>query len=309
MNGAALLANPHEGLAFAAAELVRSLPSLGGVEALNLAVEEFRRRGVEPMIPAIQRARIIARDAARERNERLRQDSLSESARDAAELERLREVWRRAAGMPAGPQPIEPTPYVWTNPARLPRRQWLYGRHLIRGEVSLTLAPGGVGKTSLAAVEVAAMASGRALLHDHPERPLRVWWWNGEEPEDEMARRLAAVVKHYRLPPSALADRLFIDNGHILPLVLAEQTKEGTCISAPVVERLVDALRSRRTTFTKTIIPQSNKRRRLGKWWRNGPGLPSGLPIIPESPMATPSRRRTAGAATRSCQRCATPAH
>ncbi|WP_324806369.1 AAA family ATPase [Sphingomonas sp. LY29] len=246
MNGAAMLADPEAGLAFAAAELVRRLPVLSGDEALERALSEFRERGVEPLLPAIQKARVAARTAARERNARAHEEARTESERAEEELARLREARRQMVGTPSAARAIVPTPFLWANPARLPRRSWLYGQHLIRGEVSLTLAPGGVGKTSLAAAEVAAMSTGRALLHDHPDRPLRVWWWNGEEPEDEMARRLAGVAKHYRLPPSAFADRLFIDNGNDLPLMLAEQGREGTKICTPVVEHLVEALKARR---------------------------------------------------------------
>lgn len=247
MNGAAMLADPEAGLAYAAVELARQLPMLSGDEALETAVEEFRRRGVEPLLPAIQKARVAARSAARERNDRIREEAKSEDQRGAEELERVRELRRESVKphLSAGAQPIAPTPFIWTNPARIPRRPWLYGRHLIRGEVSLTLAPGGIGKTSLAVVEAAAMATGRALLHDHPVCALRVWWWNGEEPEDEMARRLAAVVKHYGLPPSAFGDRLFMDNGHELPLVLAQQGADGTRILTPVVDRLAEALKAR----------------------------------------------------------------
>jgi hypothetical protein len=246
MNPAAMLADPEAGLAYAAAELARRLPVLSGDEALARAVEEFRKHGVDPLPTAIQKARVAARASARERNRNLAEEDEREIAREEDALERIREGRRQMVGAPAAPAAIAPTPFIWTNPARLPRRQWLYGRHLIRGEVSLTLAPGGVGKTSLAAVEAAAMATGRALLHDQPERPLRVWWFNAEEPADEMARRLAAVVKHYRLPFDAFDDRLFMDNGHDLPLVLAEQGPTGTRVNTPVIDRLVEALRERR---------------------------------------------------------------
>jgi hypothetical protein len=248
MNGAAILADPEARLAYAAAELARRFPILSGDEALERAVEEFRKRGVEPLLSAIQKARVAARNAAQERNKRMAEEAKSEDQRVQAELERLRLAREKSIQphLSADKRPISPTPFRWTNPARLPRRQWLYGRHLIRGEVSLTLAPGGVGKTSLAAAEAVAMATGRALLHDHPERALRVWWFNAEEPADEMARRLAAVVKHYRLPFDAFGDRLFMDNGHDLPLVLAEQGREGTRINTPVIDRLVEALRERR---------------------------------------------------------------
>lgn len=242
-----MLADPETGLAYAAAELARRLPMLSGNEALEQAVEAFRERGVEPLLPAIQKARIAARAAARERNTRIREEAKTEDQRAEEELGRLRVEREKtmAKFRTAMDLPIVPTPFIWTNPARLPRRQWLYGRHLIRGEVSLTLAPGGVGKTSLAAAEAAAMTTGRVLLHDPPERQLRVWWWNGEEPEDEMLRRLMAVAMHYRLPPSAFGGRLFIDNGHGVPLVLAEQGKDGTRILTPVVDRLVEALNAR----------------------------------------------------------------
>jgi hypothetical protein len=210
-------------------------------------VEEFRKQGVEPSLRAIQKARVAARAAARERNARIAEEAKTEDQRAEEELARLNAKREEAMARYRTPaeRPIAPTPFFWTNPAHIPRRQWLYGRHLIRGEVSLTLAPGGVGKTSLAAAEAAAMASGRTLLHDAPERPLRVWWWNGEEPEDEMLRRVMAVAKHYRLPPSAFGDRLFMDNGHDVPLVLAQQGSEGTRILTPVVDRLVEALKER----------------------------------------------------------------
>lgn len=273
MNPATMLSDPEAGLAYAAAHLARELPALSGDEALDAALQEFRKRGVEPLLPAIQKARVVARAAARERNDRLRAEDMRAACAVEADLpkrpdddvlngwigrldgvdgadafEARAALLRLKNGMvrTGGSGRMAPTPFVWTNPARIPRRQWLYGRHLIRGEVSLTLAPGGVGKTSLAAAEAAAMASGRALLHDHPERALRVWWWNGEEPEDEMLRRVMAVAKHYGLPPHAFGDRLFIDNGHSLPLVLAEQSKDGTRILTPVVDRLVDALKARK---------------------------------------------------------------
>ena len=42
-----------------------------------------------------------------------------------------------------------PTAFVWRDPSTIPPRPWLYGRHLIRKQVSVTVALGGVGKSSL----------------------------------------------------------------------------------------------------------------------------------------------------------------
>ncbi|TGN61780.1 hypothetical protein E4L95_09185 [Paracoccus liaowanqingii] len=83
------------------------------------------------------------------------------------------------------------------DPAQIPPRQWLYGRHLIRGFVSLTVAPGGLGKSSLLVAEILAMAAGRPLLGDNPAHPLRVWLWNGEDPSEELQRRIQATCLHF----------------------------------------------------------------------------------------------------------------
>lgn len=164
---------------------------------------------------------------------------------------RQRSEFTAAPGGSAPPRPerpkvkIEPTSFALQDPSTLPRRQWLYGTHLLRKEISATLAPGGVGKTSLGIAEAAALAAGKPFLGVAIKHPLRVWLWNGEEPQEELMRRLHAVCLHHRISVDDLEDRLFVDNGHELPLVLAEQTRDGTTIYEPVVGELITALQSR----------------------------------------------------------------
>jgi AAA domain len=57
------------------------------------------------------------------------------------------------------PRIIAFTPYVWQDPATLPMRRWLYGKHYIRKFLSATMAAGGLGKSSLVLVEAIAMAT------------------------------------------------------------------------------------------------------------------------------------------------------
>lgn len=123
------------------------------------------------------------------------------------------------------PALITPTPFQWAEPSSIAPREWLYGDHLIRKFVSLTVSPGGLGKSSLALVESMAMASGRALLEDspvHEPEPLRVWYWNGEDPQDETQRRVVAAAKHYGLKPSDFASRLFTDTGREQAITLGQ---------------------------------------------------------------------------------------
>lgn len=125
------------------------------------------------------------------------------------------------------PNRLEPTPYVWTAPSAIPRREWLYGHHLIRRYVSLTVAPGGVGKSSLLMAEALAMVTGRELLGEHPAKPLRVWYWNGEDDQDENRRRMAALCSHYHVSADQIGDRLFMDTGREKEILLATSDASG----------------------------------------------------------------------------------
>ena len=59
-------------------------------------------------------------------------------------------------------RPGSPTPFAWRT---LKRREWLHANHYIRGFVSATIAPGGVGKSTNAIVEALAMVTGLPLPH------------------------------------------------------------------------------------------------------------------------------------------------
>jgi hypothetical protein len=141
---------------------------------------------------------------------------------------------------------IQATPYVWADPQSIPRREWLYGHHLIRKFVSATVAPGGVGKSSLLLAETIAMVSGKALLGILPPASLRVWLWNLEDPLEETTRRIQATAKHYHLTAEDLGDRLFVDSGRDQPLVIAETTRTGTVIIRPVIDAIIVQIRTRK---------------------------------------------------------------
>jgi hypothetical protein len=137
---------------------------------------------------------------------------------------------------------IHATPFAWTDPTKVPQRQWLYKPHYIRQFLSVIISTGGVGKSSKLIAEALAMISNLALLNVMPDELLRVWYWNGEDPFDELQRRFAAAIKYYKLRPEDIGDRLFIDNGRKMPIVLAEQGKHGTKIATPIIEGVTATL-------------------------------------------------------------------
>lgn len=103
----------------------------------------------------------------------------------------------------------------------LPRRQWLYGDHYIRKFCSLTVAPGGLGKSTLVLAEAIAMATGKPLLGKGVAQPLRVIYFNAEDPLDEIRARVVAICEAFRIPQTALVGRLFIQSGRDQDILLA----------------------------------------------------------------------------------------
>jgi RecA-family ATPase len=113
-------------------------------------------------------------------------------------------------------------PFVPFDPATLPPREWLYGRHYQRRTVSLTAGPGGMGKSSLVLIECIAMATARNLLGEQPTERLRVWVHNGEDPLVEIHRRVAAICLHYGIPQEELEGYLWLTSGTEFPLRVAK---------------------------------------------------------------------------------------
>jgi hypothetical protein len=144
---------------------------------------------------------------------------------------------------PVVSQPIKATPFVLMDPSTIPTRKWLYGRHYVRRFVSTTVAPGGLGKSSLGIVEALSMVTARDLLGVKVREPLRVWLWNGEDPMDELNRRIAAACLHYGISEADIAGRLFVDSGRELPIRIVEMAAgQRTAVAVPTVEGVERAI-------------------------------------------------------------------
>lgn len=171
--------------------------------------------------------------------------------------DRLREIVAETALYSTGrlsdatestPEPaitIKATPYSWTSPESLPMREFVYGKHLIRKFVSATVAPGGVGKSSLETTDALAMVSGQDLAGVQPHGRSRVWLWNLEDPLDEVRRHVQATARHFGLSAADLEGYLFVDSGRDQRLVVAKTDRNQATIVEPVVESLVSELIAR----------------------------------------------------------------
>src|SRR5262249_17171340 len=122
---------------------------------------------------------------------------------------------------------ITAEPFQFRAEADIPPWQWLYGRHLLRSEVSGTAAMGGTGKSTLSIVEALAMASGRTLLNEDASKPLRVVLINLEDTRNTMEKRIAAVMRHYALVPADIGNRLIVIAKGEVKIKVARQLRSG----------------------------------------------------------------------------------
>jgi AAA domain len=170
----------------------------------------------------------------------------SDEAFDAAaaklRAERQASANRKRGNGAEPPVKFTPTPFKWRDPSTLPRRQFVYGRHYAREFLSATVAQTKLGKSSLVLVEATAMAGGINLLGIEPIRPMRVWYWNGEDPLEEIERRVLAICLHFNIDRALVENNLFLDSGRDTEIIVATQTKSGTFIATPVEDALTAAL-------------------------------------------------------------------
>lgn len=140
------------------------------------------------------------------------------------------------------PRRIDATPFAWIDPSQIPMRRFIYGTHYIRQFVSLDVAPGGVGKSTLVIAEAIAIATGRPILGVKPTEKARVWYFNGEDPIDEINRRVVATLKYHSVSADDISGGLFLDSGRSQPIVIAHQTRDGAIVQEPVIGAVVEVI-------------------------------------------------------------------
>jgi len=150
-------------------------------------------------------------------------------------------------GLSENPAPppfaFDPKPYQFPDPAKIQPRQWLYGRHYMRGVVSATLGAPGRLKSTNSLIEVIGMAAGRDLITGQPlaSGPLRAAYFNGEETQEELDRRVAAIMQHYGLKPEDCVGRLWVVSTRDKPIRFAVMGPKGHAVIAYDV---VDAVKA-----------------------------------------------------------------
>ena len=128
----------------------------------------------------------------------------------------------------------------WRAAETIPPRAFLYGNHYARKNMSASIGAGGRLKTSHTLFEAVEMACGRNLTtrDDLPAGPLRVVHLNGEEDQDELDRRLAAICKYYDVAKEHLGERLFIKSVRNHPLRFATMERGIATLNRQALDSL-----------------------------------------------------------------------
>jgi len=138
--------------------------------------------------------------------------------------------------------------YDFSRIATIPPRQWVHGTDALKGEVTMVAAPGGVGKSSTVLVMSLAMATGKSLLGRETYGTRKVMLWSGEDGRTEIDRRIMAAMKHYKLTPKDIGDRLHVVTHDDLPLNMVREVKDQqgdrrTEINSTDVDYLIEYMR------------------------------------------------------------------
>jgi AAA domain len=140
-------------------------------------------------------------------------------------------------------EPFIARAFAWPDPAKIPPRQFLFGKHYARKTIGATIGGGGRAKTTLAIAEAISMACGRNVLTGETIKPLRVLCLNGEEDQDELDRRVTATCQSYGVTEAQCDGRLFVQSVRNKPLRLATLHKGAPVLNRTLLSELEEQIK------------------------------------------------------------------
>ena len=105
------------------------------------------------------------------------------------------------------------------------------------------VAPGGVGKSSLALALAVSVASNTDILQFRVRQQANVLILNNEDSTDELQRRIAGIVTQFQICPSSIEDRLFYTSGYEGKYMLSEisdGSQKETAFVQDLIQRMLD---------------------------------------------------------------------
>lgn len=117
-----------------------------------------------------------------------------------------------------------------------PSREWVYGKLALAKNVTLIIAPPGVGKSTLTLGIALSKAAGRDIFNIKTLGKGTVAIFNNEDNIEEQSRRLVAAGLHYDIINSEISDaidgsRLLLNGRDNAPLTISKRNKDGAIVA------------------------------------------------------------------------------
>jgi hypothetical protein len=130
----------------------------------------------------------------------------------------------------------------------IPPREFLYADIVARKYVSMIIAPAGVGKSIFSMQLAISAATGEPWGEWRPKQAgLNVWVYNNEEGNDELRRRIKAILAYNGLNKSDFQGGFYLDSGETQAITIARVDRDGeSVIATPDYEALVAEIKARK---------------------------------------------------------------
>lgn len=127
----------------------------------------------------------------------------------------------------------------------IPPRRWVLEHRFAPGYTTVTVAPGGTGKSLLSILEGMAVVTNKKMTYNNVVGNSAVWLYNMEDPFDELERRIMAVAKHFKLSQTQI-EKFFYSSGYENPLKLAARDDRGRPVkNTKAVNQLIKDIKER----------------------------------------------------------------
>lgn len=149
----------------------------------------------------------------------------------------------------------------------IPPREFLYETIIGRKYVTMIVAPPGAGKSMFTMQMAISAAANKSWGAWKPSKSnLNVWVYNNEEGQDELYRRIKAVMVHNELAKSDFKGQFFIDSGESKSISIANvsenivvHTPDYDALLAEVINRKIDVLIVDPFAETHSVMENSNE--------------------------------------------------
>ena len=130
-----------------------------------------------------------------------------------------------------------------SNITSIPKREWLVDHLCLKKYITGLVAPGGVGKSSLALALGISVASNNDILNLGVRKQANVLIINNEDSLNELKRRIAGITTQFGICTSSLEKTFFYKSGYEKKYMLSEMSEgcqKETAFAGDLIEYMLD---------------------------------------------------------------------